>query len=220
MWNGFANRFLWILARRSKTLPDGGSLSESDLDPFVKAIAEALVFGREVREIKRDDAAKRIWHAVYNELSEGRPGLAGAAISRAEPQVMRLACIYAVLDQSTLVRPEHLLAALAVWDYASESACTIFGDSLGNAVADRILRALRGTPKGLSRSEIRDLFQRHGKKSKISDALDLLEGYGLATRESISTGGRPKTLWFASSPATKARKAIKASRNRQGTEQD
>jgi hypothetical protein len=30
--NGFANRFLWICARRSKYLPDGGNLAESDLD--------------------------------------------------------------------------------------------------------------------------------------------------------------------------------------------
>jgi hypothetical protein len=40
----------------------------------------------------------------------------------------------------------HLQAALAVWDYCSTSASHLFGDSTGDAIADRILVALVESP--------------------------------------------------------------------------
>ncbi len=89
-----------------------------------------------------------VWAEVYPKLSEGRPGLLGAATSRAEAQVMRLATIYALLDKSAVVRAEHLMAALAVWEYAEQSAKYIFGSALGDPTADAILRALRRAPRG------------------------------------------------------------------------
>ena len=41
---------------------------------------------------------------VYPALSEGRPGLLGSVIARAEAQVMRLALVYAVLDRSESIQ--------------------------------------------------------------------------------------------------------------------
>jgi hypothetical protein len=32
--NGFANRFLWVSARRSKLLPDGGNLTDAEINPY------------------------------------------------------------------------------------------------------------------------------------------------------------------------------------------
>ena len=208
MWNGFANRFLWICVRRSNILADGGNLRSSELIPLQKQLKEAVRFGRRVQKIKLDDEARRIWREVYPQLSEGRPGLAGAATSRAEAQVLRLACIYALIDRSSIVQPQHLLAALALWDYADASARFIFGDSLGNPVANRILRALRAAPQGLSRTSIRDVFGRHKKTRDIDAALSVLVGYGLAVCKKIKTAGRPEQRWFTTSHATKAREAI------------
>jgi len=74
------------------------------------------------REMARDDEARSLWAAEYPRLSEGEPGLLGAILGRAEAHVLRLSLIYAVLDQSPVVRMEHLRAALAVWDYAEASA--------------------------------------------------------------------------------------------------
>ena len=51
-----------------------------------------------------------MWCAIYEKLSEGKPGLLGAVISRAEAQVVRLALLYALLDCSKLIRAEHLEA--------------------------------------------------------------------------------------------------------------
>src|SRR5437660_12573476 len=112
------------------------------------------------REMARDDESRSLWAAEYPRLSAGEPGLLGAILGRAEAHVLRLSLIYAVLDRSPVVRPEHLHAALAVWDYADASARRIFGDALGLAVADIILTALR-TRGSMTREAITHLFQRN-----------------------------------------------------------
>ena len=124
----------------------------------MQRIGECVEFARNVGTVHRDDQARRVWAEVYPKLSDGRPGLLGAATSRAEAQVMRLATIYALLDKSAVVRAEHLMAALAVWEYAEQSAKYIFGSALGDPTADAILRALREHPEGMDRTAIRELL--------------------------------------------------------------
>ena len=80
-------------------------------------------------------------------------------IGRAEAQTMRLACLYALLDRSEKVRAEHLVAALALWTYCEASARWIFGDELGDPVADEILDALRVNPAGLTKNRDRRSLQ-------------------------------------------------------------
>jgi hypothetical protein len=156
-----------------------------------------VAFAREAGELRRDEEARALWHAVYPSLSEGKPGLLGAMIARAEAQALRLSCAYALLDQSTTVSARHLEAGLAVWQYCEQSARFIFGDRLGDPVADDLLSALRRTPDGLSRTEIRDLFGRHRRSREIERALGVLLKQGLARPERSQTAGRPIEIWKA-----------------------
>src|SRR5205814_1467214 len=141
--NGFANRFLWTCVRRSKSLPEGGHVDDVEFEALIGRLNRAVKFASGVSELRRSDKARALWHKAYEELSEGKPGLLGAVTSRAEAQTMRVACLYALLDCSKVVKEVHLRAALAVWDYAEQSARHIFGDSLGDPLADELLRALR-----------------------------------------------------------------------------
>jgi hypothetical protein len=145
----------------------------------------------------RDDQARALWHQVYGPLSEGKPGLAGSLLARAEAHVMRLACICALMDQSTWVQVEHLKAALALWDYVEASVRYVWGESLGDPVADEILRALRGRPDGMTRTGIRDLFNRNKPAEEIGRALAKLVEYRLARMDHRDTEGRPCEVWFA-----------------------
>src|SRR5262249_35442373 len=146
MANGFANRFLWVCVQRSKCLPEGGNLKESTLISLSSCIRKTLDVAGRVGQMRRSDAARELWGEVYEKLSEGEPGLFGAIPPRAEAQVTRLSCIYALLDGSHVVDVPPLKAALAIWDYCEQSCRYIFGDALGNPIADRILQALRGSP--------------------------------------------------------------------------
>jgi hypothetical protein len=198
--NGFANRFLWVCTRRSKLLPEGGALDAVDFAPTVQRVQAAADFARGVGLMRRDEQARGIWREVYAELSEGKPGLLGSVTSRAEAQTMRLACIYALLDCSAVVNPKHMMAALEVWRYCEDSARFIFGDALGDATADEIIRELRQNPSGLTRNDIREHFNRNRSSPEIGRALGVLLEYGLArverNREDESQK-RPTERWFA-----------------------
>lgn len=202
--NGFANRFLWVAVARSKCLPEGGSVPAADQARLVTALRRAVEFARACEELKRDTAARALWAAVYPELSEAAPGLFGAVTGRAEAQVTRLACIYALLDSSAIIRPEHIQAALAVWDYCEQSARFIFGAAMGDPVADTILRELRAEIDGLSRTEIRAIFAGHRSSIELGRALTALAEASLATVEMRNTGGRPEEIWRAARGAQKA----------------
>jgi hypothetical protein len=202
--NGLANRFLWIYVKRARLLPDGGDLTKELLQPLADKLQTALSFaqGLSGHVMTRDQAARELWHQEYPGLSEGYPGMLGAMTARAVPQVMRLACIYALLDQSQVVKVEHLKAALAVWAYAEDSVRYIFGDVLGDPVADTILRALRhARTDGMTRTEMTaGLFGRHIKADQLTRGLDLLREHNLVRAEKKSTGGRAEERWFAILP--------------------
>jgi DNA replicative helicase MCM subunit Mcm2 (Cdc46/Mcm family) len=186
------------MVRRSKKLPFGGEWHEVDKEPLTQRLEAAIRFGRRPLEVGWSEDARGVWRAVYGPLSEGKPGMFGAVTGRAEAQTVRLAALYAVLDLSREVRREHIEAALALWEHAEESARYIFGDATGDPEADGILDALRAArARGLTRTEIRDLFQRNKSAERISRALALLLKMGKAAPISEDSGGRPVERWFA-----------------------
>lgn len=195
--NGFANRFVVCCVRRSKTLPEGGRVDEAALASAAAKIKAAAAFARTEGAVGRDAAAREVWYAVYPELTADRPGMIGNLLARAESHVMRLSLIYALLDRSPVIRPEHLAAAVAVWEYADRSARYVFGESLGDPLADELLRLLRGSPDGLTRTDISNSLGRHQLAGRIGHALGLLLQHGLAHPRSIPSGGRPVERWFA-----------------------
>lgn len=196
---GLANRFLWASVQRSKVLPEGGRLSSLDWESFTRRLSDVVTFAGSLgtTAINRDADARHLWYHVYGDLSEGRPGLLGAVTSRAEAQVMRLALIYALLDQSSEICLHHLFAALEVWRFCFDSARYIFGDASGDPVADGILRALRDRPDGMTRSELRELFGHHRRAEEIERGLTTLAELGLARFERELTTGRPAERWHA-----------------------
>jgi hypothetical protein len=201
--NGFANRFIYLAVRRSKVLPRPAAPAEAIFTPLVAELRAVAQFARDL-VIDYDATAEALWEKVYPDLSEGEPGLVGAILARAEAHVLRLSVLYAVLDRSPLIQADHLRAALAIWDFAVKSTRRIFGDRLGLTVADEILAALRRYGP-LTRTQIRDLFQRNRSEMEIDAALGFLESRGKArksTRPPEGGKGRPTEIWSATTLTT------------------
>lgn len=194
--SGFMNRFLLCAARRAQILPDGEGVPLESLLPLADELRAVVEWARTPRLVQRDDEARNKWHNVYEELSAGAPGLYGAATGRAEAQTLRLSLLYAILDRSEEVTVRHLDAALAVWKYAAASAKWVFGDAIGDTVADTILAALRSRGS-ISRTDISNLFGRNAERSRIERALAELELLGRARHTKEDSGGRPKEVWHA-----------------------
>jgi len=207
--NGFGNRFLWVAARRSKCLPFGGNLDDKTVEILAARLRDAFGKGRRNLHYSFDESAAKVWANIYPELSEGRPGLLGAMIARGEAQVIRLAMLYAALDgTSGEIRPEHLNAALAVWEYCEQSARWVFGERLGDPMADSIFGALTANPQGMTRTDISNYLGRNIKADRISTALQFLHGHGKAEmkQEKTESAARPVERWFAITNFTKLTK--------------
>lgn len=189
--SGFGNRFLWFCVRRSKCLPEGGSYDLSKMVKLVSRLKSAIKFASKVESMQRSEKARGYWKEIYPALSEGKPGMLGAVTSRAEAQVMRLSCLFALLDQSHIIDIQHLQAAVALWDFAYQSAEYIFGDTIGDDVADRIyFELLNGNPEGMTLSKISALFNNHKSKERIHSAIQALISLGMVSWEEVQTGGR------------------------------
>lgn len=195
--NGFANRFLWPIVERSKLLPHGGFPPDDEIEVLVAELTQMFEAIKDIELIERDAEANEYWCTLYEQLTEGREGLFGAVTARAEAQVMRIACLYALLDGEGIVRVRHLRSAKAVWDYCEASAKQIFGDSLGDPTADKIQTALASVGRdGLTLSDIHALFNRNKNKVDIVEALKLLREHGLADFRKVETKGRPEERWY------------------------
>jgi hypothetical protein len=178
--NGLANRCLWIFADREKLLPEGGSTP--DLSEPIAQLHTAIIAARDQGQMKRDTAARDLWAQIYDDLSQEPPGKLGEILSRGEAQVMRLALLFALLDQSPVIACQHLEAALALWRYSEASAAFIFADNLISPKAAKILEALGKGPKTMS--QVHELFHKNATKAEIEKALA-----ELSARIVIEAGG-------------------------------
>lgn len=194
--NGFANRMLWLCVRRSKDLPEPVPFIGEVVDRLAAQLATAISRARAIGRMERDAGARAMWREVYSDLAAEREGLAGALLARAEAHVLRLSLVYALLDGSSVVTSEHLLAALALWEYVESCVEFTFGDATGDPIADTILAALRQNG-GLTRTQINDLLGRNVSSDRIARALQALLAAGKARTAQQETAGRPRETWTA-----------------------
>lgn len=190
LFNGFANRFLWLLVKRVRLLPDGGALTDADFAEMGLKVANAVDRARKIGRLTRSPDAARLWRDEYARLSDDRPGRFGAVTSRAEAQVLRLSISYALLDGCQEIQVCHLRAALECWRYCQDSALYIWGDRLDGATAETIRQALGGAgDTGLTRTEINNACHGHVAAKGIDEALTTLSGYGMVERLELQASG-------------------------------
>jgi hypothetical protein len=199
MANGLANRFLWVLVKRSKRLPFGGEWHTVNLSPISREIVGALQFADVEHRMSWAEDAKPLWIEAYDALTEDRPGMFGAVTARAEAQTLRLAMLYALADCSFEIRRTHVESALAVWEYAEESARYIFGDAIGDADADKVLEELKGCEDGMTRTEVRDLFGRNRSGEELDRIMEVLAEAGRirVTKHRENGSKKPVERWHA-----------------------
>lgn len=221
--SGLLNRFLWCRSKSSKDLPEADGLlrlkhgtdwQQLDHD-FYRLCPDALAPECEVR---MDDEAQDMWGrngvrdgaGLYADLKKGRPGIWGDVTARRAQHVLRMALVFAVFDDTPrlpgqpnapMIRRRHLEAAMEIWRYCDASAFEVFGESVGDPVADVILDALRESPAGLTQSEIsKGPLQRNVPSARLKSALKLLEQCGLASHFRRKSKTNYADVWVAVQP--------------------
>jgi hypothetical protein len=186
-------------------LPEGGALDPVMIERFSDRLKALLQRAKWLGRVTMTEECRKRWRQIYEELSVDHPGLLGSIIARAEAQTIPLALIYAVLEErpegeTAMIEVVHLEAAYAVWKFCETSARYIFGDLLGDPVADEILRALRAAGQaGMTRWAISEMFSRNRSSSQIGAALAALQRLGRVRSLFVvgPAGGRPSETWYA-----------------------
>jgi hypothetical protein len=194
VFNGFANRFLWVCARRSKLLPFGGDFDPATLVELIARLVAARDAALRDEPIEMGADARDRWPVIYKQLDTFDEGVVGAVTSRSEAQVVRLALLYALADDAYTISSDHLHAALAVWRYCEASARFIFRQSHtpSGRLEDRLADALR-VRRQMTRSEMREVLGNRVTQDEIDAALARLGSAVSMTR--VTTGGRPAEVW-------------------------
>jgi Protein of unknown function (DUF3987) len=198
--NGLLNRFLFAVVKRSRLLPHGGNVNQDKLHHIGEHLNEAVRAARLVGAVSMAPSAADLWTAIYPELTTDHPGLFGSLIARAEAHTIRLALIYALADQKAVIEPTHLESALAVWKYSEDSARVLFGDLIGDPVADALVIFLRAAGSaGATRTELYNALGRNMSSARIQIGLMLLARQGRARRTKGGIPGRSGPFterWF------------------------
>jgi hypothetical protein len=202
VFGGFANRFLWVCSRRQKEVPLPLPMPDDELEVLQRRLLKIITTVQEFGAIEMSEAATQRWCEIYPQLSAERSGLGGAATNRAEAYTRRLALTYALLDGKNVIELEHLEAALALWQYAEDSAKYIFGGIMLNPVAQKILDALESAPsRSMSLTEIHKLMSRHARKEEIETAINELVASGKVEVATEKTRGRPRKVIYLTKKA-------------------
>jgi 5S rRNA maturation endonuclease (ribonuclease M5) len=156
--NGFINRFLLVLVKRSQRLPRGGGAPDEVVRNLGERLADVVASAKNVQRVERTPAADALWcEHIYLELApdDEREGLVTKAAARAIPYTIRLSVLYALLYGRREVDVEHLEAAIAVWRFARRSIDLIFGGSTGNPDLDKLMAAVdKAGEAGMTKSDI------------------------------------------------------------------
>ena len=201
-YGGWTNRFAFFASHRTQLLPDGGNIPDGLISRHADGVRQSIIKARARGRLRLTPAASKRWTKVYLQIAEDEPGgLLGAVVGRAAPYVLRFSLVYALADRAETIDVDHIEAGWHLWQFARTTAEMIFGDAVGEEVADKLLAAIRRSgPAGLDLTEQSAALGRNVQASQLRAARRRLEDLGhIATAPDPNpTGGRNRTVSFAS----------------------
>lgn len=208
--NGFANRGLFCMSRRSKLLPHGNPIP-LEVTGIARRLGDAIRKARTMTLVKFDEMTSHQWALVYEGFGSDAPSpLLRDLEARGDMHCLRLAMLFAILDGTNVIRHPHLNAALSVWNYCRDSARYLFGPEgamedvreLGESARlrkrfeddlSKLDEALRDQGR-LTGEEQRAVFSRNRSASYVGSLRKELIARGQAAEVAENSGGRPRRL--------------------------
>jgi len=185
--SGFLNRFVILHIVRPKLVPLPRRTPDDDIQRISEQVAAAVCFaaGADVTanntlEVTLSPEAVKFWCAEYKKLTAEEDGIAGALLVRSEIYCRMLAMIFALLDKTAVIEPQHIKAALAWVNYWRDSVRYIFATLAAKAEAERlntdaadVLEFVKQHP-GCSRTAITTGFRNKLSSIQITGVLNHL----------------------------------------------
>lgn len=192
--SALASRIIWVCVRRPKIVPIPESIPSGRMAHYADMIAKSIEFAGNVDGLSLSAESLEIWAELAVSLAKE----ASPMSERARVQVLRMACIFALLDCTHQVEPQHLEAAANIWRYSVGSIAYIFENDESEDT-HKLLAALR-KHGGLTTTQIRvSVFQQNIKSADMNTLLKTLEAQGkikrTVQRRRDGKGGKPATIF-------------------------
>lgn len=209
---GTYNRFLPVAVGQSKFLAWPGPVPEALLTDLGASLAQRLEQAGGFGAFGFAPDARDLWAALYLEfaIASSSDGPAGDRLteftSRAAPNCLRVAALYAALDGSPVIQPGHLAAAAALVRYSMASAAAVLQPR--QELAELAAWITAAGEQGRTREEIRSgHFGRNKPADEVAALLAELVTAGRITathRASPSGKGRRAEVYIAAPNAVNA----------------
>lgn len=190
MTNGFANRFIFFWAEGDKVVPFPKPTPKDVVEKLADRVAKVLRFAGADRHEDKDvmcmefspDAAL-LYESLYRgELRDRSSGehITGL-LDRRAPMLLRLAMLFALTDQTSMIELQHINAAMAWVRYWVDSVKFVFqsavdeaGAAANTVMAQRIVTYLAANGQATRTDLTKDCFGGHVNKDTLDKALDEL----------------------------------------------
>lgn len=196
--NGLLNRFVWVWSEETKRMPRPPSIDAvagDQLDAIaarVKATLTKIGKGR----VEFTPAAAELWDTeVYGSLTG--IGVIESLMARADPYMIRLALIYALLDDRDVIDVVHLQAAHAVGRYWLAGVERQWGHGLSDDAAKLLALCREVRAGGVSVRRHRAILSGHADSKRLERVRDELVRAGVGVVGQMKTTGRPATMVWA-----------------------
>jgi putative DNA primase/helicase len=226
MGNGFANRFLFVWSENIGCEPFPAPTPATVIEQLADDTREIIGFAKgrypqatNSQEIHLSASAKAYYAAIYPVLRRPLPNeFLNKFVERRLPYVLRLASLFALTDKTLVIETQHIKAALAWVNYATDTVRYVFHERANiSASAEtaancrKILAFLEERPRGCTMTDIiRDCFGGHTVTAKIQDALNQLASDNPPAIEILTAKnnaqGRPCTMYRTMHSANYANK--------------
>ena len=188
--NGFANRFIFFWAEGDKVLPFPKYTPKYVVEALADRVAQVLRFAGADRHVDKDvmpmefstEAASLYARLYRGELRDRSAGEhITALLDRRAPVLLRLAMLFALTDQTSVIAVAHINAAMAWVRYWVDSVKFIFQSAVDEAgaaattdMAQRIVTYLTAHGQATRTGLTKGCFGGHVSKAALDKALDEL----------------------------------------------
>ena len=203
--DGSANRWLpvWVRIDTENLMPFGDTINHNVVTSTARAITAgtAQAVGTDYI-IEPGTPAGELWVEFYKEhrIGNGDSGLLNSFMARHVPHAARLAIIFAAVDGSSSLLPEHLRAAFAWCKYSADTLRTVFPQNVTGDQA-KLLEIIRSAgAEGITEKEQTEALHRNVPDLRAIRQ-QLAENKQIcAVQEKPEGVGRPTKRWFAIAP--------------------
>ena len=180
---GTLNRMLMVRTHPQPAVADPRGMSRTDVETAARIISDSL---RAIRpgEYRHTSEYSRYWNSVHASYRHIGDSVVDALMGRSRAYVHRLALVYALIDGAAVIGLPHLKAALALVDYAEESARETFAPAVAEKDLEKVRDLiLREGPRTASEIKHRvwggsKYGESHGKFDALVDQGFLVAGAG------------------------------------------